>query len=243
MAVAQLGSLKWRVDPSNVSWNYQIDANRIETLGGQVVQILGSTLSDLTVSGDLGQDHGRAQESWQLANAFHQNIKAMMDWQTLPAKQSNFSPMKNGKPKSFTDAGVVHRPFSFTYMDGVHNWSFQVLIKGISDADGSGSITYSNGKFNHAYILSLFIVQADSELVRTIASDAFISRISAGIGWKQSAFNGPMNALDAQTFIESNGGSISGLLAAALSGQPLQQPNANNTPSFNTRAPGRVKAQ
>jgi hypothetical protein len=236
MAYCQMGDLRWRVDPTKVSWNYQIDTSVIETLGGQVVQVLGATLSDLTISGDLGQDHGRSQESWQLANAFHTKIKSMMDAQvSTPFAQSSGATRSIGAEATF-----VHNPYPFSYSDGVHNWSFQVLVKGIADGDGSGaSITYTNGKFNHKYQLTLFILQADSELVQTIASDPFISRIAQGIGWNKSSFHGAVTAQDAQNFIVSNGSNITGFLANMLGGQPLVAPPSAPAPG----TVGRVKAQ
>lgn len=219
MAFCQLGDLRWRVDPVNVNWSYQIDTARIETLGGQVVQILGATLSDMTISGDLGMDHYGRKESWQLANAFHRKIQAMMDAQvSLPFTKG---------PGTWVNAEqtYVHQPYQLTYHDGVHDWSFKVMIKGIEDGDGSGtSITYTNGKFNHRYNLTLFIVQAESDIVKTIASDAFISRIAKGVGWSKSNFHGSISAEAAAGFISNNGGSVTGFLAKVIGGEPLQVP-------------------
>jgi hypothetical protein len=213
MAVCQLGNLKWRVDPNSINWTYQIDTNRIETLGGQVIQVLGSTLGDLNVSGLFGQDHANKLESWQLALAFHTRIQQMIDAQTLPAKTVNLGP-SNG----VTDAAVVHQPITLNYLDGKHDWSFKVLIKAISDADGSASLTHSSGKFSYGYRLTLFIVESNTDLLSTVATDLFINNIAQGLGWKRSVYQGKMTASDAMTFLSSNGGSVSAYIDKTLTG-------------------------
>lgn len=227
MAVLQLGDLRWRVDPNAIDWSFQLDTAVINTIGGQVVQIIGATLSDLVVAGAFGQDHSKNEQgvSWRLAAAFHQKIKSFMDRQTLPAKTTKSSGTSSKKRSGIlSDAGVVHEPLTLSYHDGVHNWQFKVLVKALDDGDGSGSLDISNGRFNYTYKLTLFIVQADSELVRKIASDYFLSRISDGLGWKQSSFNGPLNSIDAQKFITVNGGSVSAFLTKVLTGEPLVDP-------------------
>lgn len=266
----KLGDLTWRVDPTSVDWNFQMDTTVINTLGGQVVQILGATLSDLVITGDLGQDHKNNKMSWQLAAAFHQKIKSFMDQQTLPPKNVgragasaaggaagrgagsavNSGPnigtfggkgigpsggvgSAAGKAAGravnsgiLTDAGAIHAPLPLTYHDGVHNWSFRVLVKSLDDADGSGSLNITNGKFNYQYRLTLFIVEADSEKVKKVASDFFLSRLSDGIGWSRTKFNGPLKAQDAQDFITINGGTVSAFLDKVITGEPLQSPTA-----------------
>jgi len=232
-AYMQLGDMRWRVDPNSVDWTFQMDTAVINTIGGQVVQILGATLSDLVVQGDFGQQRpvksGPGTESWKLAAAFHQKIKSYMDRQTLPAKtatQSTSAASKKQVKKTgiLTDAGVVHTPLPLTYHDGLHNWSFKVLIKQLDDGDGSGSLNITNGKFAYKYKLTLFIVESDSTLIRKVASDYFLSRISDGLGWKQTTFNGPKEAQDAQDFITANGGSVSAFLDKVLTGEPLTDP-------------------
>lgn len=224
MAFAQLGSLKWRIDPNEISWDYQIDANRIETLGGQVVQILGATLGDVTISGDFGQDRTHKQESWQLALAFNKKIQQMMDQQTLPAKRVTIGTKGVGTGvgsilNKNTDAAVVHQPVTFSYMDGVHNWQFKVLIKSIVDSDGSGAaVTHSTGKYSYGYQLTLFIVEAQTDIIKKIATDAYIARISNGLGWKQSKFNGPLTGAQAAAFIQAHGGSVTAYLGGILTG-------------------------
>ena len=226
--IMQLGDLRWRVDPSSVDWTFQMDTAVINTLGGQVIQLLGTTLSDLTISGDFGQDHHTSIVSWRLAAAFHKKIKQMMDRQTLPAKSDAQSTAKGAQQAAhkkgiLTDAGQIHDPYLLRYHDGVHNWRFKVLIKGLADGDGSGSIDHQTGKFSYSYQLTLFVVQADSTEIKKVATDYFLTRISDGLGWSQTKYNAPPSAADAQQFITINGG-IAGLLGSYLSGSPLKDP-------------------
>jgi hypothetical protein len=205
MGTAQLGNLSFRLNPNQIHYAYQVDYVTIDTLGGQVVQVLGATTGDITISGMFGQDRSNGLQSWQIAEAFHASIRSMMDRQTVP-------PKKPGDP--------IHQPINFTFHDGDINWDMKVLIKGIEDLEGTGAIEHSNGKFSYGYKLTLFLVEDTSLLLSRIATDKFISRIANGVGWKRSKFNGSMSLSDAISFIQKNStnGSFQGYLSALTSG-------------------------
>lgn len=198
---ATLGHLTFRLDPDQITYPYQIDYSVIDTLGGQVVQVLGSTIGDITISGSFGQDHQHKKESWELAESFHASIKQMIDAQSL---------LKQGQS---------HKPVRFTYQDGLHDWDFNVLIKSIQDADG-GAVAHRTGKFSYHYTLTLFLVDDSSLALKKITTDKFIARISNGMGWKASSFNGSMSAADAISFIQSNStdGTFNGYIVKLLGG-------------------------
>jgi hypothetical protein len=44
------------LSPNNVSWNYSLKTNVIDTYGGQVIQILGVSIDDLTIQGFFGSE-------------------------------------------------------------------------------------------------------------------------------------------------------------------------------------------
>jgi hypothetical protein len=228
MAHCQLGGLRWRVDPTQVSWSYQLDTSVINTLGGQVIQILGATLSDLVIAGDFGHKWGQKatnQDSWQQATDFHHRIKSMMDSQlSVPFMKS-----ATGK-RVAAEATWVHKPYTFTYHDGLHDWSFQVLVKDLSDPLEGASLTHTVSRPNYQYQLTLFIVQANSDVVHAIAVDPFIARIAKGVGWKKSSFHGATTAKDVQDIIMANGGSVGSLLAKALGGSALTVPSTTGAP-------------
>ena len=230
MAYCQLGTLRWRIDPTDINWSYQLDTAVIDTLGGQVVQILGGTLSDMTISGDFGHAWmgsgwtASGGESWQMANYFHNTIRGLMD-QQLSLPQQGGGNAALGRTQIAAESTSVHQPWTFNYSDGVHNWSFKVLVKAITDPDGD-SLDFSNGKYNHKYQLTLFIVQAGSDAVATIASDPFISRIARGVGWDKADFHGLMDTTQVESIIMANGGSISQMLAKSLGGEALVDPGS-----------------
>jgi hypothetical protein len=206
MGVASLGfangpSMTFRIDPKSIDYNYQVQTSVTNTVGGRVIQVLGALLSDITVSGEIGEDHGMGkvpvgQEhpgvSWKLAEAFFSKIQQMMLQQSADATTS-------------PNAGqlAVLKPATFVYAP--KGLRFQCYIKSIVDADGDGTsaIAHKVGRSNYRYTLTLFPVQADSvtlvqagssngvlDQAKAAAIDSYINRISQGIGWKFTAYNG-----------------------------------------------------
>jgi hypothetical protein len=186
--------LKFRIDPEALSWSFQINTSVTNTVGGRVVQVNGATLSDITITGLYGEDRSKADgtaeypgRSWRLAKAFARKIREMMIYQASDA----------------TVHAKMHQAAVFSYPP--EDWKFRVYIKQLSDPDG-GVITMSTGKFSHGYVLTLFVVQEGTTALVKAGSDsggvvskakakainAYIGRISDGIGWKPSIYNGPM---------------------------------------------------
>lgn len=201
MALASLGfdgggpDLVFRLNPTEIRWGYEIHSNVEETVAGRAIQITGYTLTDVTVIGYLGEnrraggppdgndDHAGA--SWRLHEAFVAKCRAIMAYQS----------------RDSTESGKMHAPATFNLP--TENIRWKVYLKDVRDPDGSSSIEHRTGKFSHAYALTLFIVQQGSDsLVKAGASgtvvdaaqadaiSSFIKRISEGIGWKQSTYNG-----------------------------------------------------
>jgi hypothetical protein len=157
----------------------------IDTIGGRVVQIIGSQLQDMTVTGSFGQDHTTAQgESWRQAEAFLQLMTKIMNQQSADA----------------TSQAAMQTPPVFSYPP--RGWRFQVYVKDFSDAGMPGtSIRMSPGIFNQRWMLTLFIVQdASTTLVKAGESSgvvnqqaaaaiaAYMARISDGFGWSYSQY-------------------------------------------------------
>jgi hypothetical protein len=197
---AVLDGYRFRLDPDAISYPYTINYSTIDTIGGQVIQVLGATLGNLVIRGSFGQDHKGKKESWELALDFHRHIRNLMD------KQTDLTP------------GRGHRPVEFSYFDGVHNWDFQVLVMGISDLDQKGSLNHSNGKFSYQYQLNLFIVQDRSLELNKLETDRFIERAASGMGWKASGFNGSMTLDGAIQYIRSHSpsGTFEGYIGSLL---------------------------
>lgn len=184
MGFASLGfdngpSITFRIDPESVEWNFKINTTVIPTVAGRVVQVLGATLSDLTVAGKYGQNvkAGPAGKSWYQAEAFAKKIQEIQAFQSRDSREF----------------GKMHVPAVFNYSP--KNWRFQVYVKSLADSQG-GSVTHASGRFSYDYVLTLFIVDSisdDLEILKgakAAAVDKYIARISDGIGWHFSQFNG-----------------------------------------------------
>lgn len=188
MGFASLGfdggpSITFRIDPSAIEWKYKVDTTVIDTVGGRVVQVLGATLEDMTVMGYYGQ-HRRAGpdgESWKLAEAFADRIRQIQEYQSRDA----------------TEHGRMHVPATFNYSP--KGWRFLVYVKALADSQG-GSVAHRIGRFSYDYALTLFIVDVISDDLHVLsgakknAVDAYIARISDGIGWHFSQYNGQVPA-------------------------------------------------
>lgn len=193
MGTATLGypggpSIAFRLDPELITWNWQVLTNVIETIGGRVIQVLGARLEDLTVQGSLGQDHAAGPAdgtSWHQAEKFLSTVTKIMEAQS---SDSN----KNAQ---------MHPPAVFNYPP--KGWRFSVYVKSITDPDGQSSVILTPGKVNQRYSLALFIVQDGSAaLVKAgttngafsqkayDAVSAFMARISDGVGWHFTKYNG-----------------------------------------------------
>lgn len=205
MSVASLGFpqgpwMQFRIDPESIDYNIQVHTSVTQTVGGTVIQLLGTSISDVTVAGSIGEDHTRGRDtdgthkgvSWKLAEEFFQSIQEI---QQISARGST-------TPGSATGTNFI-QPVTFLYSP--KSIRFQCYIKSIIDPDGDGTagVVHKVGRANYRYVLTLFPVQEGStslvkagtsngvlDKARAAAIDAYIGRISQGIGWKFTAYNG-----------------------------------------------------
>jgi len=186
MAMAWLGfangpSVAFRIDPEDIKWEFKVNTKVFDTIGGRVVQVLGGSLSDIKIMGKYGEDRSKKDgggQSWKLQKAFVEKIRELMEYQSRDA-QMHYEFNKR-----------MHPPARFVYPP--RDWDFQVYVKSIQDPMG-GSAHLSTGKYSHDYILTLFIVEANTATVRRVSDKAvndYIARISDGIGWRYSEYNG-----------------------------------------------------
>jgi hypothetical protein len=207
MGLAKLGfangpSITFRVDPEGFDYNIKVHTSVINTVGGRVIQVLGATVSDVIVRGSIGEAHnmGRGRNggehpgvSWKLASQFFVQVQALQQLQSAGANT----------PGSWKNGGLFLEPCTFVYSP--KGLRFQCYIKAIVDPDGDGTagVVHKVGRANYRYVLSLFPIQEGSmeltkagmsngvlDQARAKAVDAYIARISQGIGWKFTAYNG-----------------------------------------------------
>jgi hypothetical protein len=205
MGSANLGGLTFRIDPSQVAIDYSMNVATTPTVGGRVVQVHGMTWGDLTIRGLFGQDRANKKESWQLAEDFATSIGRMIDVQSARPTMAQL----NG-----SDPTPMHPTFRFTYQDSasptrrglpVHNWDFNVYIKSLRDVTASATMEHTTGKYSYGYTLTLFVVQENTGKLQTVAQNSFIDRLSTGLGWKRTTYNGDMTIDDLQKYLSSKG--------------------------------------
>lgn len=200
MALASLGfsggpQVIFRINPSSIDWGFEIHTSVTNTVGGRVVQITGATLRDMTLVGYLGEDHDagaspdripdHAGASWRLHEAFLAKCRAVMEYQSRDSREH----------------GKMHEAAVFNYPD--RGWRWRVYLKEVADVDGQASIEHRTGKFSHGYRLTLFLISGYSDTLIKAGSSltnmdtaqekaiaSYIKRISEGIGWRQSEYNG-----------------------------------------------------
>lgn len=215
MALASLGGVPFRINPSQVTWSYEADVNVIPTVGGRVVQVLGVTMGDMTIQGLFGHDRAKGVESGDLAEAFMQRIAGLVDQQSALPTMAQLTG---------ADPTPMHPTVRFIYNDEAdaaarnlpgHNWDFNVYIKSLKDvSDPNSTITHRTGKYSYGYTLTLFIMQDNTGKLTEVATNSFIDRLSSGLGWKRSTYNGQMTAAELQNYLQNNSpdGTIHGLV-------------------------------
>lgn len=217
MSVASIGNVRFRISPSQVHWEYSVDAAVIPTVGGRVVQVYGVTLGDMTIQGLYGEKRtGDPKESWKLAEEFKASIQRLAIEQSKPPTPAQLSGV---------DRTPMHRPWRFYYSDDtterrqqglpVHTWDFLVYVKGLKDvASPEFTVAHQTGKFSYGYTLTLFLQQDNTGQLATVAKNAFIERLSTGLGWQRTAYNGHMTVADLQAYLSRNSpdGTIHGLV-------------------------------
>lgn len=234
MALANLGGMTFRINPSQVSWNYSVDASVLPTVGGRVVQVYGVTMGDMTIRGLFGQErNGPRRESWQLAEQFQADISKLVQKQ---------SAIPSAAQLSGADPTPMHPPMRFVYNDSAHNWDFTVYIKSLKDANSSATtVEHKTGKYSYGYTLTLFIQQDNTGKLTQVAKNEFIDRLSNGMGWKRSEYNGFMSLQELENYLHSNSsdGTIHNLVLQQFTqaGQG-QTPTSATVPNSTNNRPG-----
>lgn len=191
MGTATLGGRRFLVDPSSVSWQFATKTAVTQTVGGQVVQVFGTDLGDMTVSGVFGNgDRARGDhEGWQEQERFRAQVEAWIDGHVVTSG----------------------RPLRFLFP--ARRWDFQVLVRGYTSGQGGEAVQHDPAVFNPSWTLTLAIVQDSTRRVVTGIRDLYLQRLMAGIGWKQSSYNGPMTQAEVDATLAPFGGDLKSYLA------------------------------
>lgn len=176
---ATLNGIPFHVNPSSVAWQYNVRLASHKTIGGKVIQIYGFNMDDLTVSGHFGRGAIERQRE------FFDRVKAIADDQVPPY------------------SGEAVRPVRFLWPE--QRWDFWVFIKALTQGGAGVSIETAMNISNPSYTLTLHVAEDNGEIVKVAASSAqaaYLKRLTAGLGWRQSEWNGPETLEDLHAVLQ-----------------------------------------
>lgn len=191
MPVASLAGRPFRLNPLSVAWDYTVKTSETPTVGGIVVQVFGVDLGDMTVQGTFGSGGWREQE------AFLAEMKKLADRQASNPEDASFR---------------------FFYPD--RGWNFQVMLREFTETGGTSSVVGSNENFAPKWTLRLFILE-DNSPVRVVQDAAllqYLNRLSSGLGWQQTKYNGPITDSEVASYVHDNSASTVAELLARVGG-------------------------
>lgn len=162
-ANASLNGIAFHSGPSEVRWDYKMIVKDSKTLGGKVIQILGTDLGDMTLTGRFAPDERKGdREAWEEQMRWRDRIKK---WTADVAADPKQTPMR-----------FVYTP---------RNWDFNVYIKQFS------GITHDIREIAPEFTITLHVLADGARAVVKDIEDLYIQRLMEGVGWKQTEYNGP----------------------------------------------------
>jgi hypothetical protein len=169
MSFGSLAGVPFDLDPESIAYHFDIKASATNTVGGRVVQVFGTKISDLFVTGSFGLG------GWEAQQAFLGSMVALMQGQEGSLGPSGF----------WQEA----QPVVFSYPP--RGWSFDVFVLSYTQPGGQSSIILDNEIINPQWTLDLFIVNDNGGLVteQDTALSSYLNRLANGIGWTPNAYN------------------------------------------------------
>lgn len=193
--LASLDGVPFRINPQSVSWNYSMKYSVTDTLGGRVIQLFGVVLGDLNIEGVFGSGGAAEQQ------IFVDRVSTIMKTQSPRHPKANPAPVK------------------FVWPD--RRWDFTCYVRSITQPGLSTSVGRRNEIINPGWRIVLFIQQDNQEIIQAVkdaAAYAYINRLTAGMGWKQTSWNGPTGTAELQDALHGQ------TLLQALLSNPTDQP-------------------
>lgn len=178
-----LDGMPLAVRPRVISWGYTLKTATHKTIGGKVIQVYGVKMGDLVVGGKMKLADYRT---------FYLQVKAIADAQVPTFANPRPSPVRFFWP--------------------ARGWDFWVYVKSMSSGGAEVSMVESNENFAPEWRMTLFVAEDNADIVQVAqeaAKAAFIRRITQGLGWVQSEWNGPLDidpelsaAIDGKTLLQ-----------------------------------------
>ena len=169
MSYGSLAGVPFDLDPESIAYHFDIKASATNTVGGRVVQVFGTKISDLFVTGSFGLG------GWEAQLAFLERMISLMQGQEGSLGPSGF----------WKEA--THVTFSYT----PRGWDFEVFVLAYTQPGGNSSIILDNEIINPQWTLDLFIVNDNGGLSveQDAAMASYLNRLANGIGWTPNVYN------------------------------------------------------
>lgn len=158
-----LNGVPLKVNPDDIRWNFKMKTSDSKTMGGKIIQVLGTRLDDLTIQGVFSPERDKGDtEAWQSQVRFLNQVEV---WADRAVNTENTDPMR------------------FTYPP--RGWEFKVYIKSISGID------WTIENVTQRWTLVLFPMDDRATAIVKGIKDLYLKRLTEGVGWKQTEYNGP----------------------------------------------------
>jgi hypothetical protein len=178
LPTASLGGVFFPLDPESVGWRAVTKTKATNTVGGKVVQVYGTSISEIVIRGSFGAG------GFDSAQNFYNQVTLWVDTQVgnLNGKAGGGQGIYNGNPLQFT----------FPY----RNWSFPVyILRFFAPSPGAvGSMTVTPEIVNYQWGLTLYIASKNVSLL-TEQDQSLLSYVNESaeyFGWFPNAANGTL---------------------------------------------------
>jgi hypothetical protein len=180
LVTATLGGVPLPLDPERVGWRATTKQSVTETVGGKVVQVFGTSISEVNIQGSYGTQGFTGEQ------AFLAQVKAWVAAQVGDLVAVQGQGIWNGSPLQFV--------FPF------HNWILPVyIVKFWNPNPESYSSVYADpGVVNYHWALTLYVASnnasvtaADSTLDASLIQ--YMSRLAQYFGWFPNQAAGPVS--------------------------------------------------
>lgn len=192
-----LGGIPFKIDPESVSWSYQPKVREDDTLGGKVVQVYGSILTNVTLSGWFGssgtlEDGVVYDTNWQAQQAFLDQVDAWAETQIGDLSPSNGVGVQNGSPIRLVWSNAQDLQYDDAQNGNALTFDLMVYIVSYTSPQSSRSIRLAPDLYSPTWTLSLFVYQDNAPLDIISSGNAVdqINRIAAMFGWFPNQFTG-----------------------------------------------------
>lgn len=183
---ASIGGYVFSINPSSMSWSYDMNTSSTDTHGGRVIQLLSCSLGEISLQGYLPVAKG--QDIYREMERFEQQMVALMDWQA-----------ETKKPL----------PFRFPVLD-FYGDVYILRYGGVKYSVTTSAVTYTL----QLGVDSGFDTVINE--IRDDMARRSLSNIPDGINWVRNVYNTPSetgwnDALEALQTVLENAGNLSTL--------------------------------